>query len=969
MRRQLLLALCAIAMLGTPIFAQDLDVDLYRTYDGSFNNRSNIQWGAVGDHLRLMVPLSYADGYASPSGADRPNPRELSNEIFFQNRLLNDPLKLSDFCWVWGQFLDHDIGLTPDGTEFLPIEVPQGDRDFDPLGTGQVMIPMMRNAFDPSTGNEFGNPRRHPNLLTAFIDGSNVYGSDQHRADWLRTFEGGKLKVSIGNLLPFNTTTGEYDAPIDEEAPEMDDAVGLSEKHFVAGDVRANENPLLASFHTLFVREHNRLAEEVIVQHPEWNDEQVYQYTRKMVGGFMQAIVYNEYLPAMGVRLDEYQGYDPSINPQLANIFTAAAFRLGHTLLSGDLKRVMNDGTEHPDGAITLRESFFDISFVREDGIDPFLKGMAVQMQQEFDAKVIDDVRNFLFGPPGAGGLDLASININRGRERGLPDYNTIRRSLGLRPYSIFREINLDDIGVTYDLLTNYLNLGKVDPWVGMLAERRLPGALFGETIMEILTRQFTALRDGDRFFYLNDPVLTEEEKQTITNTTFHDVIMRNTTITLMQDEVFNAIPHEEICANMTIDVLGKVHLENGRPVAQVGVDLEAGNSFLTLSTNGLGNFDFRSVPGCDAKRLSLNKEDAHDNGVSTLDLIIVQKHILNRDPLDSPYKVLAADVDNSGSVSTLDLIKMRKVILSIDLYFNEEGAWEFLPADLEFTDESNPFIDALPNIYDLYDVGIDFTQDFVAIKLGDVNNSAETGAETQAASIESRSAAGLFLLLTDEQLVAGEEYTIQVQAKEVAAIAGFQFGLRYQTNAIELLDIEQLSLPNLQRENFALMNDQGLVALSWNNKEDGLDIEANQTLFSFRIKPLQDGQLSDFVYLDNRSIAAEVYNAALETKAIQLQFKQDNQLLPATFQVYQNQPNPFSSETSIPFYLPEDGEIELSIFDVSGKTLLQESRAFAKGSHQWTLQSNDLPGAIGIYYYKMSTKDLTFTKKLIISE
>ncbi|MEO0341320.1 MAG: peroxidase family protein, partial [Bacteroidota bacterium] len=586
-----------------------------------------------------------------------------------------------------------------------------------------------------------------------------------------------------------------------------------------------------------------------------------------------------------------------------------------------------------------------------------------------FDAKLIDDVRNFLFGPPGAGGLDLASININRGRERGLPDYNSIRRSLGLRSYSIFREINLEDIGVTYDLLSNYLNIGKVDPWVGMLAERRLPGALFGETVMEVLTRQFTALRDGDRFFYLNDPILAEEEKEIISNTTFHDIIMRNTTITLMQDDVFDAIPHEEICGNMTIDVLGKIRLENGRPVAQVGVDLEAGNTFLTLSTNGAGDFDFRSVPACDAKQISLNKEDAHDNGVSTLDLIIVQKHILNRDPLDSPYKVLAADVDNSGSVSTLDLIKMRKVILSIDLYFNEEGAWEFLPADLEFTDESNPFIDALPNIYDIYDFGSDFTQDFVAIKLGDVNNSAETGAETQANILESRSANGLSLLLTDQDLLAGEEYTIQVQAQEARAISGFQFGLRYQTNAVDLVDLEQLALPNLNRENFALMNDQGLMAISWNSVEDGLDIQSDQELFSFRIRPLKNGRLSDFLYLDNRGIRAEAYNNELETKAVQLQFQQDDQVLPAVFQVYQNQPNPFKLETSIPFYLPADGEIELSIFDVSGKTIFQESRAFNKGSNQWTVQRNDIAGVSGIYYYKISSNNLTFTKKLIISE
>ena len=222
-----------------------LDPNLYRTYDGRNNNLSQPFWGSAGDRLLRLSPAQYEDGVAAPMSNRRPNPRDVSNILFAQDRLMNDPHHLSDFVWVFGQFLDHEIGLTPDGDEAFNIPVREGDAWLDPLRTGSVVIPMRRNRFDPSTGTSTDNPREHVNVLTAFIDGSAVYGSDEYRANWLRSFDSGKLKVSKGNLMPYNTTTGEYDAPVDHSAPEMDNPVGQAEKLFVAGDTRANENPLL----------------------------------------------------------------------------------------------------------------------------------------------------------------------------------------------------------------------------------------------------------------------------------------------------------------------------------------------------------------------------------------------------------------------------------------------------------------------------------------------------------------------------------------------------------------------------------------------------------------------------------------------------------------------------------------------------------------------------------------------------
>jgi hypothetical protein len=171
---------------------------------------------------------------------------------------------------------------------------------------------------------------------------------------------------------------------------------------------------------------------------------------------------------------------------------------------------------------------------------------MATQVQQELDCKVIDDVRNFLFLSPNSPALDLASININRGRERGLPDYNTVRAHFGLPTIPSFYELTKDHR--ESELLEQiYGSIDNLDPWVGMLAEKHMEDAMMGRLMQVIIKEQFQLLRDGDRFYYNNDPLFTEEELREVRNTTLQEIIMRNTDIDIMQDEVFKAKPHDEI--------------------------------------------------------------------------------------------------------------------------------------------------------------------------------------------------------------------------------------------------------------------------------------------------------------------------------------------------------------------------------------------------------------------------------------
>jgi hypothetical protein len=379
-----------------------------------------------------------------------------------------------------------------------------------------------------------------------------VYGSDEARADWLRTFVDGKMKMSAGDLLPWNTVDGEFDSAIDPTAPFMVlDGFPLPEKFFVGGDIRVNEQPGLACFHTLWVREHNRLCDEIKAANPSWNDEEIFQRARKIVGALIQAVTYEEFLPHIGIQLDPYTGYDENVQPDITNTFSAAAYRFGHTMVNGRLVRFEENGDDWMFGAKDLRDGFFRPEILKDEGgIEPFFRGLAAQEHQFVDPLIMDDIRNFLFGQPGSGGIDLLSINIARARERGLPDYNTIRTDLQLAPHADFNSLTSDP-DLSQRLETVYGDISKVDPWIGFMSEDHLPNALIGEGLHEMLKFQFQSLRDGDRYYFENDPAFTAAEIDEIKNTRLSEVILRNTIIEVLQEDVFIAIPRGQLAVEL----------------------------------------------------------------------------------------------------------------------------------------------------------------------------------------------------------------------------------------------------------------------------------------------------------------------------------------------------------------------------------------------------------------------------------
>jgi peroxidase len=516
----------------------------FRSYDGRNNNIRNVNtadWGAADIILFREIPAAYgsSDPRNAMGGVNRPSARQISNILIDEPVTIFTTRDLSTLVYQWGQFLDHEMTLTPTDTiEYVPVSLPKDEIIFT------EEIPFFRSEFRTENGSRNG-VRQQINLNTSWIDGSVVYGSDPGRARWLRTFHNGKMKTSVGNLMPYNTVNGEITGAIDPGAPSMKNDGNGTIKTFVAGDVRAAENPVLTSIHTLFVREHNRICNRLLREGMR-NDEEIYQTARKEVGALIQAITYQEFLPALGITLKQFPGYKDNTRPDITNTFATAAYRLGHTMVSDDVVVRDNDCEEVGPGELDLIEVFWNPQLILDYSIDIFLKGASSHDQYQTDTKINDVLRNFLFGSandPVRFGIDLGSLNIQRGRDHGLADYNTIRKFYTGKSAKRFSDITSNDTVATA-LKKLYGDINNIDLWIGVLSEDHLPGKSVGNTLHEILKTQFENLRNGDYYFYLSDPFLPANIRKQIRNTSFSDVIKRNTSLTNITDDVF----HTEEC-------------------------------------------------------------------------------------------------------------------------------------------------------------------------------------------------------------------------------------------------------------------------------------------------------------------------------------------------------------------------------------------------------------------------------------
>jgi hypothetical protein len=599
----------------------------YRPIDEVGNNVANPGWGTAGVDLLRLTPAYYANGINSPSLPQDVSARVVSN-ILNNQADPADPSQdvatvnqqsLSDFVYSFGQFMDHDMDLTLDNGAMSSISVPVGD----PIGgPNDTPLAFELSNVDPLTGTSKSNPAQDITSITSYLDLSQIYGSDQATDDALRTFAGGQMKTSPGGLPPLDNST--YFTPaqlaaINASVGGMADQGPLPQSAmFVTGDTRGNENVELTVLQTLFLDNHNKIAAELQQQNPTWSDGQLFQEARKINIAEYQSIIYNEWIPdVLGAKaMPAYKGYNPNVNATISNDFSTVAFRFGHSLLSGNVERQLNNGLAAAE-EVPLAEDFFDTNILNGQGqpeaLDPYtglvstdigavLKGDADGDAQAEDTQVINEVRDELFNEviPGVGyGQDLIALDVERGRVNGIGSYNQVREALGLPAVTSFAQIT-SNVQVQNELKAAYGNVNNIDPIEGGMAEDPVPGSDVGPLFQTIMVDQFTALRDGDRYFYLNESWNSAELKIFDQGNTLAKVIEGNTDITNLQPDVF--IFQASISGNVYLDTNGSNVLVNpaNKGLAGFTVLLEDGNGnvFASTTTNSQGHYTFNQLSG-----------------------------------------------------------------------------------------------------------------------------------------------------------------------------------------------------------------------------------------------------------------------------------------------------------------------------------------------------------------------------------
>uniref|UniRef100_A0AC35UDD4 Peroxidasin n=1 Tax=Rhabditophanes sp. KR3021 TaxID=114890 RepID=A0AC35UDD4_9BILA len=555
----------------------------YRSFDGQCTNLDNTLWGASQMPFQRLLPPIYENGFNTPVGWEKeklyygfkkPNARKVSLELIGSEQITAHQ-QYSSMLMQWGQFLDHDItfkapalsrkvystgGICNRTCENIEpcynILLPPGDPKYKTLKKGNV--PCME--FDRSSavcGSGETSPifqrisyREQVNIVTSYIDASNVYGSAEIDSTDLRDLfsDHGLLRFDIVSsaqkpYLPF------------EKDSDMECRRNISDDNpircFLGGDFRANEQLGLTSIHTIWLREHNRIAGKLLEINPNWDGEKLYQEGRKIVGAIFQHITYSKWLPkVLGQNgfnhyIGDYKGYQNDVHPGISNSFATAAFRFGHTLINPKLTRLNNEFATIPEGDISLHEAIFAPErLLSEGGIDPIVRGLfASQMKLPRSDQVLNkELTELLFHREAQVPLDLATVNIQRGRDHALPGYTEYRRYCNLTVPSTFEEMvsYVSNSSVIPKLKELYGHPGNIDLWVGGVIEKKLPDALVGATFSCIIGEQFKKLRDGDRFYYENPDVFSPLQLQQIKRYSFAKALCHNgDNIDRVQKDVF----------------------------------------------------------------------------------------------------------------------------------------------------------------------------------------------------------------------------------------------------------------------------------------------------------------------------------------------------------------------------------------------------------------------------------------------
>ncbi|GFG31758.1 hypothetical protein Cfor_04198 [Coptotermes formosanus] len=514
------------------------DVTRYRRHDGDCNNLQHPTWGSALLPFKRLLPPAYADGVSEPranrEGFPLPNPRVVSAHVHRDEGPHDHAVSL--MFAAWGQLMDHDLTFTAETKDpsdlrepnccgsgrlrhpnCLPVSLPPDDRFYRLYK--QTCMNMLRSLAGVSQDCLLG-PRAQTNTATAYIDGNFLYGSNVRLGDELRLLKRGLMKV-----LPAFSDLGLKDLmPLKLQFPD-DGCIRSSPDIycFLAGDNRANENMALAVLHTVFLREHNRIASELGDINPLWDDEKLYQETRHILAATVQHITYTEFLPMLlGKETVEkydlvpksegyWDGYDPNVDVTIPSAFVTAAFRFGHSLLPSVLERWSPSHVRI--GAQRLSEVLKrPLDLYKPGWYDQYLIGLVNQVAQAMDHGITHEVTNHLFQQPSHRyGMDLASLNLQRAREHGVPGYNNYRHLCGLQPLRRWSDMLLALPNETVRRYQQvYEHPDDVDLWSAGISERPIPGSLVGPTFSCIIAQTFRNLRRGDRFWTITGDQTSE---------------------------------------------------------------------------------------------------------------------------------------------------------------------------------------------------------------------------------------------------------------------------------------------------------------------------------------------------------------------------------------------------------------------------------------------------------------------------
>uniref|UniRef100_A0A3P9KYW7 Peroxidasin n=1 Tax=Oryzias latipes TaxID=8090 RepID=A0A3P9KYW7_ORYLA len=556
----------------------------YRSHDGTCNNLQHPMWGASLTAFERLLKSVYDNGFNLPRGAtDRlqngyrlPLPRLVSTTMIGTETITPDD-RYTHMLMQWGQFLDHDLDSTvvalsqsrfSDGQlcaqvctndpPCFPIQFPPNDQR--QLRTGARCMFFVRSS--PVCGSGMTSllmnsvyPREQINQITSYIDASNVYGSSRHESEEIRDLasQRGLLRQGIIQrtgkpLLPFSPGP-----PTECMRDENESPIPC----FLAGDHRANEQLALTAMHTVWFREHNRIATELLRLNPHWDGDTIYYEARKIVGAQMQHITYSHWLPKIlgevGMKmLGPYKSYDPNVNAGIFNAFATAAFRFGHTLINPILYRLNEHFQPIPQGHISLHKAFFSpFRIVNEGGIDPLLRGLfGVPGKMRVSTQLLNtELTERLFSMAHAVALDLAAMNVQRGRDHGIPPYNDYRTFCNLSSAQTFDDLKneIKNPIIREKLQRLYGTPQNIDLFPALMAEDLIPGSRLGPTLMCLLTTQFKLVRNGDRFWYENPGVFTPSQLTQLKQASLARVLCDNgDNITRVQSDVFMVaeLPH-----------------------------------------------------------------------------------------------------------------------------------------------------------------------------------------------------------------------------------------------------------------------------------------------------------------------------------------------------------------------------------------------------------------------------------------